>query len=467
MDSDGTKGGSQLLAGVAEVRITPAVGTAMSGFAGRGAATHVHDDLTATVVAFANDSAGKAGGEVGAEDVALVLVACDLLSLGEDEIGRIRDAVEEVSGVSGENVWMLSSHTHYGPVTDRTGTSLTVQGPVPESVVDYLDNLRWAMAGAVSEAVADLRPAVARWGTGSTAIGVNRRERLTDGRIVIGQNPSGAYDPRVAVLRIDGATGEPIAALVNYACHGVSLGGTCREVSADFIGVARRAVEEQTGAKCLYLQGAAGNINPIVLSYTWANPESLGLQLAAEALKVFWAVGTVLEDDDQTVGVVSLQRQLDLPGLVMSTSSAEGEKRLAEFESDVTRLERENNPSALYWAKLRVQRTQRELKILAGEEARPVVRAEISAARIGRRVGLVSAPGEVFTEIGSAIVHRSPFDLTLYCGYTNGSIHYIPTRSAYAEGGYEVENACIVAPEAGEELEEQSVALLNEVSAAS
>lgn len=453
-----------MLAGVGKVGITPAVGTPLSGFAGRGVATHVHDELTATAVAFAND--GEISGVVGHE-VALVLVACDLLSLGEDEVGRIRQAVHEVTGVSGDRVWISSSHTHYGPPTDRTGRSLTVEGPVPERVVDYLDNLRWAIAGAVSEAVAGLRPAVVRWGVGSTAIGINRRERLADGRIILGRNPAGPFDPRVAVLRVDGQDGGPIVALVNYACHGVSLGAGCREVTADFIGVTRRVVEQETGTRCLYVQGAAGNINPIAMSNTWANPESLGLQLAAEVLKTFWGLERGCQSDDGEVGVVTMQRELRLPGLVSSASFEDAKDRLAKRELEVLRHESDGDAGALYWAKKRLERAELDLKVLSGEAPLPVVGTDISAARLGRRVGLVSAPGEVFTEIGRSIVERSPFDLTFYCGYTNGSIHYVPTRSAYAEGGYEVENACIVAPEAGEQLEEESVSLLAEIATSS
>ena len=54
----------------------------------------------------------------------------------------------------------------------------------------------------------------------------------------------------------------------------------------------------------------------------------------------------------------------------------------------------------------------------------------------------------MFNEIGVAIKSRSPFADTFFVGYTNGSIGYIPVPQAYPEGGYEVEFASQVNPEA-------------------
>ena len=96
----------------------------------------------------------------------------------------------------------------------------------------------------------------------------------------------------------------------------------------------------------------------------------------------------------------------------------------------------------------------------------PPVQAELAALRLGQAIGLVTAPGEISTEIGQSIVSRSPFRHTLYAGYTDGTIGYVPTRAAYAEGGYEVTHACRVAPEAGEQIEDESVRLLRRVHAA-
>src|SRR5438094_8202879 len=70
----------------------------------------------------------------------------------------------------------------------------------------------------------DPLPARIGAGKGSVNIGINRRERLPDGRIMIGQNPDGAVDREVGVIRIDDLAGKPIATMMAVGCHTVRLG---------------------------------------------------------------------------------------------------------------------------------------------------------------------------------------------------------------------------------------------------
>ena len=58
------------------------------------------------------------------------------------------------------------------------------------------------------------------------------------------------------------------------------------------------------------------------------------------------------------------------------------------------------------------------------------------AVRIGDGV-IVTGPGETFTEYGIAVKERSPGAPTLYAGYTNEILGYLPTAAEYAFGGYE------------------------------
>jgi hypothetical protein len=297
-------------------------------------------------------------------------------------------------------------------------------------------------------------------GQGTTRIGINRRERTADGRIILGQNPAGPIDPRVAVLRVDGVDGRPVASVLNYACHPVSLGSQCTDISSDFPGTARRLVEEQTGAPCLFLQGATGNINPLLMGWDWSHLARLGLPLGAEAVRVYWSSEPSAELAGGGLGIA--RSGLELPPL-LPASIDDGRARVTALGAERDRLREGDDAGGLWWTELRLERARRGLAALEGGTPVPPVRAEVTALRLSHAVGLITAPGEIFTEIGQAIVARSPFPHTLYASYTDGTIGYVPTRSAYAEGGYEVTHACQVAPEAGEQLEQASARLLERV----
>ena len=60
---------------------------------------------------------------------------------------------------------------------------------------------------------------------------------------------------------------------------------------------------------------------------------------------------------------------------------------------------------------------------------------------MGDEVAWVSLPGEIFVELGLAIKQDSPFPNTIIAELANGSIGYIPSRRAYAQGNYEVVSA--------------------------
>jgi hypothetical protein len=71
----------------------------------------------------------------------------------------------------------------------------------------------------------------------------------------------------------------------------------------------------------------------------------------------------------------------------------------------------------------------------------------------------VSLPGEIFVELGLAIKQDSPFPHTIIAELANGSIGYIPSRRAYAQGNYEVVSARC-AEGSGERLVDAALRLL-------
>jgi hypothetical protein len=327
-------------------------------------------------------------------------------------------------------------------------------------VACYVEHLVNTVAGIVMVAAGRLQPFRLATGHGHTRIGINRRQRMPDGTIRLGQNPDGPVDPEVRVLRFDGQDGRPLATVVSYACHPVSLGSQMRLLSADFPGWTRQVVEGLVGGTALFIQGAAGNINPLLMGLDWEHPRQLGHTLGASAAQAaLWA-------EPRRVTPLHVARvHLDLPALLPDSVEA-GRHLVAALEAEQARLQAQQaSAGARWWNDLRLTRARRGLSALEGGEPLPPVRAEVQVMCLGD-CAIVSVPGELFAEIGMAIKRRSPFTVTCIAGYSNGSVGYIPTRRAYPEGGYEVTHACRVAAEAGELIEREALRLLAHAAAA-
>ncbi len=85
---------------------------------------------------------------------------------------------------------------------------------------------------------------------------------------------------------------------------------------------------------------------------------------------------------------------------------------------------------------------------------------------LGKDLAIVCLPGEVFVDLGLAIKRGSPFRTTLVVELSDCvETLYIPTRGAYAGGGYEVTNSA-VQPGSGEMLVESALTLLRTAASA-
>ena len=97
---------------------------------------------------------------------------------------------------------------------------------------------------------------------------------------------------------------------------------------------------------------------------------------------------------------------------------------------------------------------------LAGE-----VTSELQIIGVGD-LAFVSAPGELFVELGLAIKAALAPNHIFLCGFGNDDIGYIPTRRAYPKGGYEGAEAykfyrypTALAAEAGEQIVASAIRL--------
>ena len=226
-------------AGVARIDITPPVGHLMGGYEARKhGSTGLHDPLYATVLV------------IESGDNSLALVTCDLRSFVSTRVGEL---ARQKFGI--RNTLIDVSHTHSGPLTWE------LRSPWYAGAEDK-------MVEAVGKAKAAEFPATLEMAAGRIYLGHNRR-KIVDGKGVMWWRnaeklPSHPLDPTVNALQVKDDQGKTRAVLVNYACHPSVLGPDNYDYSADYPGAMKRYIESQIpGSTALFVQGGAGDINPL------------------------------------------------------------------------------------------------------------------------------------------------------------------------------------------------------------
>ncbi|HMH23874.1 MAG TPA: hypothetical protein VK563_18940, partial [Puia sp.] len=240
----------QLQAGTAKVNITPEGDEPL------------HDSVYARSLVL--DLGGKR----------MAFVSVDLAIFTSERVGRV---CKEKYGIA--QLMLCSSHNHSEP--QKKGRSFEKGNPY---TVFYEDQI----IKAVGIAVANMFPArIAAGHRTFPQLGFNRLVPREDGHAreswfgddhYVSENPEripfGPVDPEVGVIRIEDMQGQPRIILMNYACH-ADIVCFNYAISADYPGVACRKVEEAFGNKlnCLFIQGAGGNIESLLISSRRTGPD--------------------------------------------------------------------------------------------------------------------------------------------------------------------------------------------------
>jgi neutral ceramidase len=394
--------------------ITPPleVGLLMSSVEGRWQPfKDVRKPLLARVVALE----GRSPADV-AQRVAIV--ALDLLALSGKAVSgfaefkaRIAAAANHV--VRPEEIVLACTHSHTAPesgaITDLYRT---------EAFGVWMERVASQVGQAIAAAVAAMQPCQFAYGTAqASGLGIHRRFKTTNGIMMSHPEPpadvllsrDGAVDDSVNVATFRDGKGRPIAILVNATCHPVYEMCT-PSVSPDYPGELTTLLDESyDGAVCLFLNGAAGNVNPTSVS---SGPAESRRHATALVKSVRLAIETAT----------------------------------TEFQP---------------YLQFRRQAFDVSTRLPHGEVVGVTLPAEIVGLRVGN-AALVFLPGEPFAETALAVRHASVFDFTAVIGFAEETIGYVPTDQAFAEGGYEASFGpwSLVAPGTERRLRQQAVALL-------
>lgn len=441
-----------LSGGFSQIEITPRVGYPHY----RGISTAVDDPLYVKSIVLQQG------------DVTWGIAVCDLLWIERELSAEVRTLVSEKTGIAFEHLIVAATHTHTGPAYHSNIYELnnhvrksTMSDEEAISQDQYPGVLRDRIVNSLVQAHEKAVPVVLRHATGRIEdLSFNRRFYLSDGKVKT--NPgvgnrrivksAGPIDPDLDVLWVEQAgNGELLGVVSNFAVHSDTYGSSA--FSADYPGVLARKLEESLGKEVvsLFLQGTSGDLNHVNVKKgaTRLKTTPMGERLAKEIL--------ALEGSRSTVKVPTLSASSEFiyPPL---QSYSEEELRWANDLKAVSKY----GESGLFQRR-RPMKIRSLARIRASEAVPPTIESEpwtlpveVQAFSLSDEVAIVGLPGEVFVELGLAIKEASPFPVTMIVELTHVHIAYVPTRKAFAEGGYETLNSRL-APGGGEGLVESAV----------
>jgi hypothetical protein len=353
----------------------------------------------------------------------------DVLALSHDFVREFREWAHRELKMA--NVLLSATHTHAAPAV----VSLTGCGKCDQN---YLGFLQQRAQQAAREAIADTSRGELVFTLTDFPLAIDRRDK-----------PSAHVDSILSALGWRGPSGEFIATVLNYPMHPVSLGHVNRQASADWCGGADRSMTTALpGAPItLVTNGACGNLNPPARPVPPGECDHYGQQVAsaiAEKLRISPAT-------DASLRIAVDHVALPLESLSAEQMDAVVSSRINEFEN--TNWSRTFREALMTWRET--------------QKANPLVSIDIElfALDLGPVV-VLAISGELFSRFTTILRERIKKPLFVV-GYANAVFGYIPTKEAYEEGGYEVDQAHFFynsfRPRKGglEMLAERAIALIN------
>jgi neutral ceramidase len=399
----------KLWAGVARVNVTPSAGHWMAGyppelgqvdefpdnikgFVGRKKpSTGAHDPLWAKALVLDNG------------DERIAIVSIDTLIVTKVFTDALRAESERRWKIAPRNLLINTTHTHSAP--DVFG----LHSPRNEVLENQLANGVLGALGAACAGMVEVKIGLGRGRAGEVVI--NRRDL------------NAATDQEIAVLRINGPDGLPLAILAKVTCHPVIMDYANLLYSADLCAAMYTTVEAaHPTAISFYLIGCAGNINPARFPY-WKR-QNIYIDQTAENYPVYWGSFEEAARTGRVLGHEVLR-------VVEEISMIEPPLRLPGELRNV------NVP-----LKSRTDR-QTFIKFLGipPHFAEPAMRSDtfetdVQALAIGP-ITLIGLPGEPFVETGMAIKERLGRENVIVLGYSNDDVRYILPAAAYRGDKYE------------------------------
>lgn len=407
--------------GFAKTDITPRVGVDLAGFGPfrNRVSVGVRDRLWARAMAVAD---GK---------TTVLIVACDLIGLSRELVGKVRERVAAQRNFPPKNLLLSCTHTHSGPAT----IPLLGWGRMDPPYLELLPGRIVAACVAALDSLADatLHHACVT----AEGIGLNREyDRDAPPLAEVLDEAWRPAKPELTdtachVFRIE-REGRQIGFVTSLGCHPVVCCAESRWMHGDWCGVATNLLErEHPGSVGLFLQGAQGDVNSCVVHKSEQDSllalDIVAARYARAVRQGFSAAVPVAADRLANLNRDIVFRRKHLPRETIAAWLTEAEAKLAA--PNASDEDRDLRMATVHALALRSLLTRLD----AGESLDSA--SEIHGVRIGP-VALLGAPFEIFQAIKNRVVGQAKAPVPLVLGLVNGLLGYAPDWERGGGDGY-------------------------------
>ncbi len=421
----------------------------------------------------------------------VLLVNLDLISIMMEKVERFRAVISKATGVPESKITISGTHTHSGP---DINSSL-------DTIKTYLEYCDKVMAECALMAIADMKPAKVFYGKNEvgkpgmrlnfvrhyTMTDVEFKDHPEDGPVYYSGNNFGfeytlnpekyvytghetEADPEIQLVEFRRENADTIM-LVNFQSHAlISSGVASTRMTSDFTGpLCKSLMDMIPNTKAVYIQGCCGNINP-------------GTRIREEALLGInfdpFTENDDSENDHRAYGMILAMYAKEIHEQKLVESKTDDVKFAQKYvravcdhsnDDMVPKImpciekfgEEGNTREVIAFAKsLGLNSPYTATGILARSKLPEYIEVEVNAVRFGD-ASLVTAPFEIYDQIGRTVKADTPFGCTLMQCYSCGSYSYLPAEGTI-DTSYERDNTRFVRGTA-EQIGNAQLELLNSI----
>ncbi len=392
-----------LLAGSAAVDITPERPQWLDGYGNRTAPSEgAYQSIRASGLALAQKDATSAG---------FLLVCAEVLCFDRERTEPLKRRISLATGVPFEAIVLSASHTHCAPrVCD-----MVMPGVVDAEYVSWFEA---RCVEAAERACADLTAVRASVSRAHDKLGVNRRFPVGDG-VVSRSNPNGTRDADVDTLWLRRLDGSLHTSWTIASTHPTSRGGPL--IGGDYPGFLTRRIEDELGGRALFSLGCAGDVRP--------NFTRDGSAFRMADLEEVEAAGNEMAREVLASAAEARKIRLDRvrSGRCEVSAMLADEPSVEEFGLI---QETDSNPLKREWAR----------RMLEEGRHPNTVPHEIQVLALDPGLVCLFWSGEVVSDYAlwfKEQTNGAPYH-AMVGAYCNAAMGYVPSRSIYPRGGYEV-----------------------------